>query len=326
MNRQFVQHCVLAILVAGSAVGCSHWMESRAINVFAKNLESADLDGLKAHSSDDFQQRALRTTDAMEDLKILRIPDGKTTVVEVEDLNDSKKRVTVEIGDTKKMKGKSKKNESKKEVFYELTKDDHGRWVVDDIYLKQKKKGVVAYKSVTEQMDLLLTVREFLDAWGTGSRDDVLNTTTPTLRESLEQLPPTYLVNLTRRVASGRPKGSSYKPVAQMDEKIAIVRLPRLSGECVITMELIESAWKVADIGIESKDDDQVTSMHKLSRAVNGCTAFLDAYRRGDKVDLSDKTSPEFYQGSLAVGELSQVVLPDPQLSEHELQVKLRGT
>ena len=47
---------------------------------------------------------------------------------------------------------------NKKEIFYELTREESGKWVVDDIYLKQKKKGIEAYKSVTEQMDLLLTV------------------------------------------------------------------------------------------------------------------------------------------------------------------------
>ena len=162
----------LALCMVGS--GCAHMIESRAINAFAKNLEAQNLDGLKVVTSEDFNKRALRTATALEDLKILRIPDGKTLIVDVEQVSDEKKRVTVQVG------------EDKKEVFYELTRDDSGKWVIDDIYLKQKKKGIEAYKSVTEQMDLLLTVREFLDAWGHGDREQVLSITTPKLRTALE--------------------------------------------------------------------------------------------------------------------------------------------
>ena len=305
--------CLLATVVAGSGSGCTHLIETRAITAFSKSLELANLDGLKASTSGEFRQRALRTTAALEDLKILRLPDGKSTIVEVEEVSSAKKRVTVQVG------------ESKKEVFYELTRDDTGRWVVDDIYLKQKKKGVEAYKSVTEQMDLLLTVREFLDAWGNGDRGQVLGVATPAFRASLEQLPPSFLAGLTRTVTTGRPAGSQFKPHASLDDKIAVVKLPRLSGECVITLELSGEHWRIADVGIESKDEDQVASMDKLARAVNSCTAFLAAYGRGDKVALADWSSRDFYEGSLSIGDLSQAKLPDSQLSEHELQVKLRG-
>lgn len=303
----------LVVVTAGSGVGCTHLIETRAITAFSKNLESANLDGLKASTTDEFQQRALRTTAAMEDLKILRLPDGKTTVVEVEDVSSGKKRVTVQVGD------------SKKEVFYELAKDTHGRWVVDDVYLKQKKKGIEAFKSVTEQMDLLLTVREFLDAWGRGDREQVLGVTTAEFRATLESLPPSFLATLTKTVSEGRPAGGQYKPQAQLDEKLAVVRLPRLTGECVVTLELANEHWRVADVAIDSKDDDQIPSVSKLARAVNGCTAFLAAYERGDKQALADLSSTDFYEGSLSIGDLSQAKLPDAQLSEHELQVKLRG-
>ena len=311
--RSFVCCCGLALATVGSGAGCTHLIETRAITAFSKNLELANLDGLKASTSDEFRQRALRTTVALEDLKILKLPDGKTTVVEVEDVSDMKKRVTVQVG------------ESKKEVFYELARDTTGRWVVDDIYLKQKKKGVEAYKSVTEQMDLLLTVREFLNAWGNGDREQVLRVTTPSFRTALEALPPSFLASMTRTVTTGRPAGSQYKPHASLDEKVAVVRLPRLSGECVVSLELKNEHWLVSDVGIDSREDDQIPSMYKLARAVNGCTSFLTAYGRGDKTALADWSSKDFFEGSLSIGDLSQARLPDPQLSEHELQVKLRG-
>lgn len=317
----------LAVVTTTGGVGCSHMIETRAITAFSKNLNDEDLDGLMEATSQDFRQRALRTTTAFEDLKILNLPDGKTTIVEVEDDGKNKKRVTVEVGDGKKDK-KSKKgssSDSKKEIFYELTKGKDGHWVVDDIYLKQKRKGVVAYKSVTEQMDMLLSIREFLDAWSRGDREQVLGVTTKKFRAALDPLPPSYLATLTKVVSTGKPTGGKYKPNAQMDEKVAVVRLPRHVGDTVISMELNDGRWQVSDVAVDTKGDEQLPSMLKLAHAVNGCTAFLAAYGNGDKTKLSELSSADFFEGSLAVGDLSQAKLPDSQFSEHELIVKLRG-
>lgn len=303
----------LAFGAATGGAGCTHMIETRAITAFSQHLKDEDLGGLMEATTSDFRQRALRTEAALEDLKILNLPDGKTTIVEVEELSENKKRVTVQVG------------EGKKEVFYELAKDDDGHWVVDDIYLKQKRKGVEAYKSVTEQMDLLLSIREFLDTWNRADREQVLSVTSKKFRAALDPLPPSFLARMTKLVSAGKPTGGKYKPNAQMDEKVAVVRLPRLVGDTVISMELADGRWQVTDIAIDSKGDDQLPSMLKLAHAVNGCAAFLSAYTSGNKATLEEWTSKDFFEGSLSVGDLSQVKLPDGQFSEHELQVKLRG-
>lgn len=325
--RSLVWGIGLAVGAASSGVGCSHMIETRAITAFSKYLESEDLDGLMLATSGEFHQRALRTEAALEDLKILNLPDGKTAIVEVEEISDSRKRVTVEVseGDQKGDKKSKKKIEKKKEVFYELAKDKNGHWVVDDIYLKQKRKGVVAYKSVTEQMDLLLSIREFIDTWSRGDREQVLGLAAPKFRSALDQLPPSFLVSLTKVVSAGKPSGGKYRPNAQMDEKVAVVRLPRLQGDTVISMELNNGRWEVSDVAVDSKGDDQLPSMLRLAYAVNGCTTFLAAYGRGDKASLAEWSTKEFFEGSLAIGELGQAKLPDAQLSEHDMQVKLRG-
>jgi hypothetical protein len=312
--RSFVWSLGLAMSVVATGSGCAHLIESRAISAFAKNLEAQNLDGLKVVTSDDFNKRALRTATALEDLKILRIPDGKTTIVEVEPVNDNKKRVTVHVG------------EEKKEVFYELAKDESGKWVIDDIYLKQKKKGIEAYKSVTEQMDLLLTVREFLDAWGHGEREQVLSVTTPKLRTVLEEVPPAYLAQITRQVTGGKTASGKFRPTASMDEKIAVVKLPRQSGETVITMELRKGKWLVADIGINCKDEEEkLPSVKNVAHAVNRCVHFLQAYQSEDKTKLEELCEKDFFNGSLSFANLKQARLPEPQLPIHDLQVRLRG-
>ena len=256
--RSLVWSVGLAMSVAGA--GCAHMIENRAIMAFAKNLEAQNLEGLKVVTSDDFNKRALRTATALEDLKILRIPDGKTSIVEVEKVTDDQKRVTVQVG------------EEKKEVFYELTRDESGKWVIDDIYLKQKKKGIEAYKSVTEQMDLLLTVREFLDAWAHGDREQVLAVTAPKLRSTLEELPPPFLAQITRRITQSKTASGKFRPTASLDEKLAVVKLPRQSGETVLSMELRKGKWQVADIAIACKDEEEkLPSVLNLSHAVNRC-------------------------------------------------------
>ena len=131
--------CLLGtVCLAG---GCANLVETRAIEKFAKGLKDQDLETLRQSSSPTFEQKALRMTAAIDDLKILRIPDGKATIVEVEEVNESRKKVTVELDNGEKKSKDKKSGTPKKEVFYELVKDQHGQWVVDDVYLKQKKKG-----------------------------------------------------------------------------------------------------------------------------------------------------------------------------------------
>lgn len=305
----------LWVLVALSlGAGCSHFIESRAINRFAENLRDDNFDGLKDATSGEFRDRALRSATALDDMKILRLPDGKHTIVDVKEVDETRRSVTVEVG------------ESKKEIFYDLVKDDRGKWVVDDVQLKQKKYGVTAFKSVTEQMDLLLTVREFLAAWDSGERDRVLSVVAPRLRTPLEQLPPSYLARLTSQVIGARSERSSFKPQAQLDEQDAVVRLPRVGGETVLTMKLTDGHWHIRDIAVDAKDETkQIASVWKLTLAVNACTQFLDAYGRGDKVALQPLCERDFFEGSLAIANLSQVMLPAAQIPEHDLEVQMRS-
>ncbi|HET6422255.1 MAG TPA: hypothetical protein VFG20_01150 [Planctomycetaceae bacterium] len=302
----------LSLVVLGT--GCSHLFESRAINRFSENLQKEDIKGLKDASTEEFAEKALRTASALEDIKILRVPDGKITVVDVEDIDKDRRRVTVKVG------------EAKKEVFYELVRDYANRWVVDDIYLKQKKTGVVAYKSVTEQMNLLLTVREFLDSWDGGERDQILAATAPELSATLERLPPTYLAHLTTRIVGSRGEKSTFKPQAQLEEETAVVRLPRQGGEAVLSLKLKGEKWMVTDVALDTKDESQrIPSLHKLALAVTSCTDFLAAYQKNDKTELEILCDRDFYQGSLKVADLGQVILPAPTLPDHELEVQLRS-
>ena len=318
MDRFLLSGIVSAALMC-AATGCSHLMETRTIQRFADSVQSGDMQELKAGTSPGFAEKALRSTESIQDLKILNLPDGKASVVAVEDVSKDRKRVTVEFGDTKK-------GEVKKEIFYEITRGSNNKWVVNDVYLKQRKRGVEAFKSVTEQMDLLLTVREFLDHWDSGDRDDIFAQTTPEFRDALQKLPPHYLARITAEVVDGKATGSRYKPNAQMDEKTARVKLPRASGELILALDLVDGSWLVKDIAVDTRDvAQQIPSLRNLALSVGTCIDFLASYESVDLPQLKNYASPEFFDGALSVGNLRSVQLPHSSLSDFDLDVKLQG-
>ncbi len=52
---------------------------------------------------------------------------------------------------------------------------DSQTWEVDDIYMKQRHDGVIDTRTATEQMDLLMTVRDFMEAAESLDRTRVLD-------------------------------------------------------------------------------------------------------------------------------------------------------
>ncbi|MCA9023324.1 MAG: hypothetical protein KDA74_24415, partial [Planctomycetaceae bacterium] len=251
----------------------------------------------------------------MDDLKVLKIPTGETTIVEITDISENHKKVVAEVG------------KNKKKLLYELKRvTKTGEWVVDDIYINQKQKNLNVMKSVTEQMDLLLTVREFVAAWEKGNRDDILETTDGEFKESLEQLHPAFLAKLSKRVA-GESKNTKYRrPDAQLDTNIAIIRLPRRSGEMVISMKLKDGKWKASDVAVESKVDGQhLASAKKQAKMLLAVSHFLDAYNQNDKTELKNYSTEQFFRGSLDFADLKLAALPHSQDAAADYELKIEN-
>ncbi|MEO1996696.1 MAG: hypothetical protein ABGZ17_15620, partial [Planctomycetaceae bacterium] len=276
---------LLGVCLLCAFVGCGHLLESRAITDFTYAMQEQDLVYLRESTSNDFRQTALRRTEALEDLKILRLPQDPPSIVKVVDISPTEKQVTV-------TKNPDSKGPKQSQLLYKLTRTDkNSTWVVDDIYIKRKQKGLKVTKSVTEQMDLLLTLRDFLDAWETGGRDDILKVSTPTLSRELGDLPPAYLVQLTRRIVPESQKSTSHRPEAQLDKNVAIVSLPRAEGKLMIVFRLINQHWKVDDIALDPQQADQaVTSVRKMASVMNAALDFLAAYQTGNKQTLKEFT------------------------------------
>jgi hypothetical protein len=291
--------------------GCANVVETRAIAKFTEAIKSDNLEQIKQATSDSFEQHALRQDAALDDLKLLRLPAGDLEIDKVEEVSPTVKRVTAIVG------------ASKQKVKYQLKLDPHSKkWVVDDIYLKQKRDGVTATKSVTEQMDLLLSVREFLTAWKEGSRESVLRTATPEFAAVLRPLPTAYLNRLTQQVVGKQKTGNKLQPRAQLDENTAHVRLPIAVGELWLTAKRIDGTWLFDEVEINSREESEaIPSTRRLAQVTHAATAFLAAYHEGNKTDLQSLCTSKFFNGSLAPANLSQVPLPSGDVPPDNVQI-----
>ncbi len=304
--------CLLALL---GMMGCAHVVESNAIHLFTQALHEKDYEQLRVATSNTFEQRALRNTEAMDDFKILNLPKGETSVVEVQETSDTEKLVTVSAG------------KMKKKLFYRLVKDPKSEeWVVDDVYVRQRKSGVKVDKSVAQQMDLLLNVREFLRIWHSGSREEVLGVATPELAAVLNDLPPMHLSRLCKTVVDEHVKDDRHRPQAQLDNDVAVVTLHRKAGKMILSYKLMDDQWRVSDVAVESKkDQDHIPSVMKTATVIRTVAKFLQAYNAGNKPALKSVSHPKLYESSLLPGDLSTVSLPDQFISKGRYHIKMEG-
>lgn len=287
------------LLLGLGMTGCATVPEQAAIETFLQAVKEQDGQQLVSLSTTDFQQTALRHQQSPRDLKMLRIPEGEIEIAKVEDVSDDVKRVIVEVG------------ESKRKVMYQLQRNPQTKkWLIDDVYLRQRRDGITITKSVTDQMDLLLTVREFADTWKKGERDDLISSVDTELSQLLSELPPTVLASIAAQV-SDQDSGTAFRPEAVMRDDGAAVRIARRTGDLVLTMQSVDGQWNVTDLAIESREDgEHIKSLKTYSQLMLAGIEFLDAYKLNAKTRLASIAEPSFYEGSLLPGQLTSVPLP----------------
>lgn len=299
--------------------GCAaHSLESRVVSSFIQSLEKADLEELKEISSTDFQASTLRHKESADAFKILNIPTGEVNVVKVTDDGPDSKRVLVTVG----------KENKKRKLYCDLIRDPEShRWVVDDVEFKRQLKPGEVNKSVTEQMDLLLSIQEFMDAWESGKRAEILATSTPELRAILEILPEAGLAKFTSKVTADLKLGK-VKPEVTGHASMALVRLPTKLGEILVTLRQIDNRWLADDLAIQSRREstDSISSVRKHAQVMHTAMKFCDAYRAGKKPDLEKLCVARFYRLNLENSELRQVPLPDIDLIKGDLDIKVLGS
>lgn len=307
---------ILALLTCVSA-GCTHFREDRAIAAFTSAMVAGDLQELRDLTSAEFEQKALRRSEALDDLQVLRLPEEPPAIVSVEDISETEKQVTVTEAE----------GDGDSKLLYKLVLDEQtGRWVVDDILTKQQGAGVTITKPITEQMDLLLTIRDFLEVWDDDDRQSVLAITTPDFQEVLQGLPAPWLARITQQVVGekqARKSQRKHKPQVAINGESAVVRLPRTDGTLQISMEIHDGDWKVKDAAVLTRrEESQIRSVKNRARILNAGTRFVEAYRTNDRTALETLSTNELYEQVLRDVKLSSAQIPDIMLAPQDYELK----
>jgi hypothetical protein len=310
----FARRCWFAgcVGLALGLAGCSHLVERRVISAFAESLNDGDVARLRKVSSTHFASKALPEDEALASLKTLDLPDGKVKVTKVEEVDETTRKVTVEVG------------EKKRRLVYQLTRaDEKSNWVVDDLFLKSREKGTG--RSVAEQVSLLVAVREFVESWQSSDRQRILGSVAPDMRQALGEVPEPALLVLCQGVVAGLSMEQT-QPSAIINEDTADVRVPTESHVVVVQMERDGDGWLARRVSVEGRRGggtvDSVAEMAVVTRAV---LEFHRSYRGADKQTLERLCTSKFYDGSLSVADLSLVPLPDMSDDARGLDIKIEG-
>lgn len=296
-----------------SFAGCAaHRLETRAITAFIESLEKSDIDELKANTSDDFKQTALRHKEAVDAFKMLNLPAGKVEVLDVKDKEDGGKRVLVEVG------------ERKRRLYCDLIfNEETKKWVIDDIEVKRKLRPGEVKKTISQQMDMLLSLEEILDAWESGNRSQVLALCSPDLKGNLEPLPEPAMKRFIRQIAKDL-KREGMKPEIEGHANTALATLKRKSGELKIKLQLCDGKWLAEDIAVISRrEEESMSSLRKHALVMLTAIQFCDAYQKSDKVELERVCLSKFYRLNLDSSDLKRVPLPalDPGSDSYDIRI-----
>ena len=253
----------------------------------------------------------MRSTDAWKDLDILKLPKTKLEIDESTALDDNTFETIA-------------KDEKGTKYQFKIARDEEKRrWVVDDVLIRQKKKGTSATKSVTEVMDLLLTVREFLTTLQDNERSTILSTVSVSLREPLEQMPESWMSRLVERVASECESDMARRPEIQMNESDALVKMPSKNGFLLLKVAREDDQWLFSDIEVrQRKTDDHPGSVLRQARALRSVSQFLVAYEHQDKVELKTLCDPTFYSTSLEIGDLAMIHMPSAEHAPDDFEIR----
>ena len=299
-------------LAGCGAMNLRNLSEQRAVRRFGDALTAESLAQLSEATTPEFRTAALDHDAALDDLRLLRLPKEELKVVSVADVpekdwkNPDRPEALVIVETPPPVR----------DARFRLVRAEPGKWLVDDVLLKQNKRNVTAVVSVTEQLELLAAVRGFTEVWADGSREARLAAIAPELRTELAALPPERLDELAGWTVNGK-KLKSVAPEAQMDDDSAAVRFMGRGYQLLVSLSKDpEKAgpggqWKVTDVAAETRDGGPVVpSLKRACVAMNGISTFLDAYAAGDKDRLKTVTAPRLYSNSLADADLAAVPLP----------------
>ena len=289
-----------------------HGTEQRVVGLFTDAIAENNEAAFRRIVSTRFEQKAMRSPDAFKDLEILNLPKTKLEVVESKEL------------EANRLEAVAKEEKEGTRYQFIIVKDDvKNRWVVDDVMLRQQKKGTRATKSSVEVMDLLLTIREFLKTWESADRSAVLQAVNLELRGPLEKLPEPWMQQMIAQISAECESGMARRPEAQMNESDAVVKMPSKNGFMLLKVARQDDKWLVSDLEIRKrKSDDHPGSVLRQARAMNAVTDFLAAYQEDNQERLQKLTEEKFFRNAISVGDLTMIKLPSPEFAPKDFEIQ----
>ncbi|MEZ6055632.1 MAG: hypothetical protein R3C01_02905 [Planctomycetaceae bacterium] len=315
----------ICVWITSALCGCSSFLSARAIDAFSSSLEAKNMADIKANSSKDFEGSALRREDSLAALDILKLPTRDFTVRDVEDLSPTSRLVTVAVGKDETL------------VKYRLKREDTSRlslaprWVVDDVIMTRGGGAGASERSVTEQMNLLLTIQDFLAHWSEGSREQVISTLSPEMQAKLSPLPPVFLSRLTRETLDG-VRRTTFNPEVNVRDNQADVSIARAGGKLMLKLEKSEnstgnSEWRITSIVAGSGRSRNSNDVDVIDRAdlYGTVSGFLEGYRDLRRDELARVCTEDFYKDVLELADLTSVPLPVEQLTTATPTIEFQG-
>ena len=296
--------------------GCTTLLlEKRVITQFVEALEEENVPAIRRVVSIEFEQKAMRSDDVLRDLDIVKLPKGELEVLDVAEPSEDSRSVVVSDGSGDKYR-------------FELIQDaEKQRWVVNDVLVRQQKKWKKVRSNVawptSQVLDLVFSVREYLEVWSVSQRNQILEKSSPTLAASLESVPESWLPLITNGIAKNYDSALARKPEAQLHDSTAVVRLPVRGGYLLVSAVRINDRWLMDDIEIHSRSESgHAGSVRRQAEAVGSLSRFLNAFSTGDKQQLQDNSTPQFYNGTLQFADLDLVSLPSTDVAPDELSIR----
>lgn len=309
---------LLGVSLAGVALsGCTTMMTTAAIHQFQNHLETSDAEGIATLTTERFRDVALPDDSALSTFDLLGVPIGEVTIDEVNETSATTRDVLVSIA------GSSRKLT----YHFERSTDSFGRskWLVDDITIRQGTGPKAVEKAVTDQMQLLLGVRDAVRAWQGGRPEEVLAYSGGRLGDRLEALPPNWRSQLARRYFGEVLKS---KPRAKLVDGEAEVQLSHKEGQLRLILEENDQTgddqptWVVKTAVIVG-GGKKIT--HELRRELDlllGVTSFVKAYNTNDQEQLERICQRDFFANVLSVSDLRQQPLPPDTIFASDYEVR----
>ena len=312
-SRFLILSAVLGTGLLGTA-GCASMVASRTIEQFTASLESGDFQSLQALTTSQFANAALPDESSLGTFELVGLPSGEIEVEEVEEISDTRQRVTATIGTPPQT------------LVYDLSRPSgSGDWKVDEITMKRGRGRAEVTRTVTEQMELLLAVREIVRGW---QRDDLtaaLDATEDTLADPLRQLPEAWRTQIAEEffgnVLPGAPKAKLVDGQARIDLSHKTGRLRLLLGRDA------DSRWALRTAVLTEGRDEKTSRDLRTEADVLGVTGrFLTALANDDPTAAAEYATDSFAANALHGIDLTSVDMPLARMTDAAYSLRQEPT